>query len=369
MNFLINRRRFIQATSTTIAAGALSSLAGRGSAASSDELRVLVNGGDLGKAHIEAIVKPFEAETGIKVSAISEDAPSLTQLDLMARTKNVTIDVAPVPQDNLVEGVAKNLFEKIDYSIYRKEELDGIIQSCRQPFGVADICYAWVMVYNTDKYPADKSRPGSWAEFWSAEKFPGVRLLETGEFGIEGPWEEALLADGVPVDKIYPMDIDRVFTSLDKIKPYVRKWWNSGSEIQQLMRSQVGDLMQSFDGRAQILVDSGAPIEINRNQSKLTWTYWAIPTGSPNAQNAQRFIEFATRADRQAALAQLVPYGPSNINAYKHIPEEVARKLASHPDIIGMSISINSQWYSEVGSDGINNKERLRRRWNEWILG
>lgn len=66
------------------------------------------------------------------------------------------------------------------------------------------------MVYNTEKYPADKPRPSSWAEFWPVDKFPGVRLLETGEWGSEGPWEEALLADGVPVDQIYPMDIDRV---------------------------------------------------------------------------------------------------------------------------------------------------------------
>ncbi|RUX99552.1 ABC transporter substrate-binding protein [Mesorhizobium sp. M2A.F.Ca.ET.040.01.1.1] len=369
MEFLMNRRRFIQATSTAIVAGALSSTADKASAQPSGELRVLVNGGDMGKANIEAYVKPFEAETGIKVTAITADAPTMTQLELMVQTKNVNIDVVPLPQDRLVEGVAKNVWEKIDYSIFKQEELDGLLDVSKHQFGVAAYAYAWVMVYNTEKYPPGKPRPSSWAEFWSVDKFPGVRLLETGEWGVEGPWEEALLADGVPADQLYPLDIDRAFASLDKIKPHVRKWWGSGSEIQQLMRGQVGDLYQSFDGRAQLLVDNGAPIEINRNQSKLTWIYWAIPNGSPNAENAQKFIEFASRADRQAALAQLIPYGSSNMNSYKHIPEKVAMKLATHPDNISKSITINSQWYAEVGSDGISNQERLRRRWNEWILG
>lgn len=38
---------------------------------------------------------------------------------------------------------------------------------------------------------------------------------------------------GVPADRLYPMDIDRIFASLDKIKPHIRKWWGTGSEIQQ----------------------------------------------------------------------------------------------------------------------------------------
>ncbi|TGV78311.1 extracellular solute-binding protein, partial [Mesorhizobium sp. M2D.F.Ca.ET.145.01.1.1] len=105
----------------------------------------------------------------------------------------------------------------------------------------------------------------------------------------EGPWEEALLADGVSPDKLYPMDIDRVFASLDKIKPHIRKWWSSGSEIQQMLHDKVVDIAQSYDGRALLLIDQGAATEINRNQAKLQWDYWVIPKGSPNAKAAQKF--------------------------------------------------------------------------------
>ncbi|WP_026202443.1 ABC transporter substrate-binding protein [Bradyrhizobium sp. WSM2793] len=367
MSFLLNRRRFVQASSAPLIFGALDCIPDRAFAKSSGELRVLVNGGDLGRAYIEAYVKPFEAETGIKVTPVM-DQVGLAQLELMISTNSVSVDVFPGSQATGVQAAAKGYVEQIDYSIYKQDELDAIVDFAKSPYSVGSLIYAYVMVYNTRKFPAGKARPGSWSEFWDVGTYPGVRSLVSGQHGTEGPWEEALLADGVAKDALYPMDIDRIFVSLDKIKPHIRKWWGTGSEIQQMMHDKVADLTNSYDGRATLLIDQGAPIEINRNQSKMTVESWMIPKGSLNTQNAQKFIEFATRAERQAAFAQLIPYGPTNRNAYKLIPEDLGRKFASHPDYVASSIPINMHWYGEVASDGMTNTERLIQRWNEWIL-
>lgn len=363
----MSRRGFMQAASSAVAAGALSSVTSRASAESSDELRVVVNGGASGKAKIEAYVKPFEAETGVKVTAITDDF-TLAQLELMTTANNVSVDVVGLGAPDQSAAVKKGQLEKIDYSIYKKDELDGLADFAKDTFGVAHIVYSYNMVYNTEQFPVNKPRPTTWAEFWDVGKFPGVRSLGSGAWGSEGPWEEALLADGVAADALYPMDIDRIFASLDKIKPHIRKWWSSGSEIYQMMKDKNADIMQSYDGRAQSLIDEGAPIEINRNQAKLTWDYFTIPKGSPNARNAQKFVEFATRADRQAAFVKLIPYGPGNRNAFKLIPEELGRKLATNPDFLAASIVMNAGWYTEIGSDGLSNIDRLVQRWNEWIL-
>lgn len=363
----MNRRKFMQTTSSAVAGGALSWASSRASAQSPGELRVMVYGGDVGKANIEAYVKPFQTETGIKVSAIT-DQINVAQLDLMVKSNNTTVDVIAASANVIFSAAAKGYLEDIDYSIYRKEELEGILGFAKQPFGVTGLLYSFVMFYNTEKLPASKPRPANWAEFWDVTRFPGVRTLVSGQNGTEGAWEEALLADGVAPDAIYPMDIDRVFASLDKIKPHIRKWWGTGSEIQQMMREKAADIGNCYDGRGQAAIDQGAPLEINRNQAKLSWDYWAIPKGSPNARNAQRFIEFATRAERQATFAQLAAFGPSNISAYKFIPEARARQLSSHPDHLKKSIRMNPKWYTEVGSDGRTNADRLRDRWNDWIL-
>ncbi|TCU31316.1 ABC transporter substrate-binding protein [Rhizobium azibense] len=368
MHFSINRRRFIQTTSTALTALAMPYVATRASAQTS-ELRVVVYGGDIGKAGIEAFTEPFEAETGIKVRAITQDFEP-AQLELMVASENVTVDVAPLNPGAALPAAAKGLLEDIDYSVYKKDELAGIVDFAKQPFGVGLLVYGTVMVWNTKKFPAEKPRPNTWSEFWDVEKFPGARLLINGQWGSEGPWEEALMADGVPADttQIYPMDIGHVFAKLDEIKPHIRKWWASGSESQQLMRSGIGDVMNAYDGRAQLLIDNGEPFEINRNQAKITWDYWVIPKGSPNTANAQKFIEFATRADRQAAYAQLTNYGPTNRNAFKTIPDKLARKLASYPDYLKSSVPNDGKWYAEVGSDGKSNTAHLVDRWADWVL-
>ncbi|WP_253075737.1 extracellular solute-binding protein [Bradyrhizobium sp. 139] len=215
----------------------------------------MVNGGDVGKANIEAYTKPFQAATGVKVSAIT-DQLTLAKLELMVTTNSISVDVFPMNQGAARVAADKGFLEPIDYSIYKKEELDGLFDFAKQPFGVGMVIYSYLMVYNTERFPANKPRPTSWAEFWDVKSFPGVRAV-SGRNGSEGPWEEALLADGVSPDKIYPMDIDRVFASLDKIKPHVRKWWTVGSEIQQIMQDKAADLVQSYDGRAGLVVSRG----------------------------------------------------------------------------------------------------------------
>lgn len=367
MNYLLNRRRLMQASCSALVVGAVETINGCGLAQSTGGLRVLVGGGAYGKAQIEAYVKPFETETGIRVTPITDEA-GLAQVELMVTTNSVTVDVLALGQGSAFVASKKGLLDQIDYSIYKQGELQGIVGFAKESFGVGQVIYSLVMVYNTQKFPANGPRPNSWAEFWDVKKFPGVRSLVSGEPGQSGPWEEALLADGVPANVLYPMDINRIFASLDRIKPHIRKWWTTGSEIGQIMRDGAADIMNSFDGRALTLIDQGSPLEINRNQAKLKWDYWVIPKGSPNAGNAQKFIEFATRADRQADFAQRIPYGPSNLDAYKLIPEKVGRRLSSYPDYLSSSIRSDMQWYGQVGPDGLSNVERLRERWNQWIL-
>lgn len=368
MSSSINRRQFIQTTSSAVIAATGPFVARRASAQSPGELTIRTgSGGTYGNAVIEAYINPFQAETGIKVTAIT-DLTTPAQLELMVTTNSVTADVIGLIGANALAAFEKGYLEQIDYSIFKQAELQGLLDFTKQPFGVASVIYSFVLAFSTAKFPADKPRPTSWGDFWDVKRFPGVRVLTSGQTGMQGPWEEALLADGVPADKLYPMDIDRIFASLDKIKPHVRKWWSTGAEVQQIMQQNVADLLSSYDGRAVQSIEQGAPLEINRTQNKVTWDYWAIPKGSPNARNAQKFIEFATRAERQAAFAQLFPGGPTNRNAYKLIPDSIARKLASHPDYMASSVPIDMKWYGQIGSDGLSNVQRLAQRWNKWIL-
>ena len=83
------------------------------------------------------------------------------------------------------------------------------------PYGVGNNVYTTVLAYRTDAFKGRRA-PASWADFWNVKDIPGRRGLRKHPFDTI---EEALMADGVATDKVYPCDIDRALASLDKIKP------------------------------------------------------------------------------------------------------------------------------------------------------
>ncbi|RZM90361.1 ABC transporter, partial [Bradyrhizobium genosp. SA-3] len=109
----------MQATSSAIAVGTISSAA-RVSAASG-ELRLNMSAGNFADAIISAFVKPFEAETGIKVTPVYQDIRA-AQVGLMVKTNSVTIDTILISQPNALSLAASDYLEKIDYSIHKQQE-------------------------------------------------------------------------------------------------------------------------------------------------------------------------------------------------------------------------------------------------------
>ena len=62
--------------------------------------------------------------------------------------------------------------------------------------------YAAALAYRSDKFAAQG--PASWADFWDVAKFPGRRSLRRSPIET---LEQALLADGVPMAQLYPLDV------------------------------------------------------------------------------------------------------------------------------------------------------------------
>lgn len=88
------------------------------------------------------------------------------------------------------------------------------------------------MGYRTDAFQG--AVPVGWADFWNTKKFPGDRAL-----GGAGPGtpelEFALMAAGVPPDRLYPIDIEKAFASYNKIRSSVVTWWETGAVPVQML--------------------------------------------------------------------------------------------------------------------------------------
>ena len=165
----------------------------------------------------------------------------------------------------------------------------------RTPYYVGNNVFTAILAYRTDAFEG-REPPKNWQDFWDVEGFPGRRALRKHPIDT---MEEALLADGVPSDQLYPLDLDRAFASLDRINDQVAIWWKGGAQTSQLLKSGEVDICPTWNARAQAAIDDGAPVKIIWHNNLYSSEGWCIIKGTPNADLGREFIKL--RGGRRAA--------------------------------------------------------------------
>ena len=87
----------------------------------------------------------------------------------------------------------------------------------------------------------------------------------------------------------------------------------------------------------------------------------SIPVGTPRIKQAQQFVRFCMRADRQAVYASIVANGPSNSDAYKLIDAKRAELLTTYPKNLERLTRRDSAWWGK-------NFDSANERFQEWLL-
>jgi putative spermidine/putrescine transport system substrate-binding protein len=311
-------------------------------------------GGAYEEANVKAIFEPFTKATAIEVVK----APAtLGKLLAMFEAGNPELDIIDAGELGMLSLSQKGALEKVNYKGWKLTNPDDMDH--RRDDMVADIYFSTVLAYNTQVFPTGK-HPRSWAEFWDVAKFPGPRTLTDLAAGAVD-LEFALLADGVAKDKLYPIDLDRAFKALDRVRPSIRKFWDTGALSAQMLADKEVVLGSIWNGRLQAIADKGAPVAIEWNEAALQVQFWSVMKGAKNADNAQRFIDFACQPQIQAAHAALIPYGPTNRQAFKHIKPDVAARLPSSPENKPKSFLHNARWWAD-------NRSKVSERWSQWLL-
>lgn len=351
---VVSRREFIGAAA---GAGVLaaSPLLRQPVEAAAQKLVVADPGGPFTPAFTAAYGEPFQKATGINIVEVAIEPEPVATVKSMVDLKQYTRDVVA-----LDTAVARNLgeqglLEQINWSEPGMAK-NEIIPSERLPYWMGVAVYATIQAYRTDKF--GNKGPQTWADFFNVQKFPGKRAMRKSPYDT---LEEALLADGVPPDKLYPLDMDRAFKKLDQIKPHVTVWWTGGAQATQLLQSGDVDICPVWNGRAQVAIDSGAPVAIAWNQGIYLTIGWAIPKGNPNAADGQKFIAFCSDAKRMAAWTQKLAYGPTNTEAYKYISPERAKVLPTAPGRLKQLVQSNAQWWAQHQTEAI-------RRFDAWLI-
>lgn len=351
MSSAVTRREFLRRSGIALGGATLASWA-RPAGAQARQIVITDPGGAWQEAAAKAYYVPFEKETGVKVVYTARPHYSLGRIKAMVEANNMEWDVSILVKELVIRGAEEGLLEPLDYkAIDPKDVLPAAVHS----HGLGSDIYSTVLAYNTKKFPGG-SHPKSWAEFWDVKRFPGRRAL----YG--QPWgslEIALMADGVPGEKLYPVDVERALRKLDQIKKDVAVWWTTGAQSTQLLFDQEVDLLVGWNGRVQNAIDKGAPVAIEWNQGLYAVESWVVPKGAKNKTDAMRFVAFTLRPERQAEFVSAIGYGAPNSRAYDHLKPERARLLPTYPENVKRMFPVDADWLAK-------NSAKVEERWNEW---
>jgi putative spermidine/putrescine transport system substrate-binding protein len=302
-------------------------------------------GGDALKHFATAWGEPYAKDTGIKV-VWDGTGPSAGKMKAMVEAKNVTWDVCDSGSGTCLIVGKQGYLDEFDYTIVDKTKL--LRPQFAYKWGIANYLFSYVIAYDTAKFGS--KAPKSWADFWNLKEFPGKRTMRKD---IQGTLEAALMADGVPLESVYPIDVPRAFKKLKEIKNDTI-FWAAGAESQQLIRDGEVSMGSLWNTRVNALVaDTKERIAWTWNQGILCDGVWVVPKGNPAGKDVYKFIASTQIPERQIVLFMAFGNGPVNPAAIPLVPAEKKRfDPGSNAEV---QLAIQAAWYGE-NQDRVNNE-------------
>lgn len=297
-------------------------------------------GGAYNEALQSGFVDPFTKQTGIKVKLASNT--SLATLKQQVASNAVQWDIAELTGSEYEIAVAQGIpLEALDLDII---DTANVPDYAVKEFGVKYAFFTQVMAWDNK---AVTEPPADWSEFLDPKRFSVKRsMYET--LSDSSLLEFALLADGVAMADLYPLDVDRALASLERLGAEDILWYESNQEVIQQLQSGESGLGMPFTGRVRLANESGADLGYTTNQAGVTGDYLVVPKGAPNAEKAMELINFICNdAEAAAEFMRTTYYGVSNLKAIDLLPADIAAEIPTSPALQGKVFMKDDAWWAE----------------------
>jgi putative spermidine/putrescine transport system substrate-binding protein len=231
----------------------------------------------------------------------------------------------------------------------------------RSDYWVSQIVYSVAIGWREKAFGGKK--PTGWSAFWDTKNFPGQRSVRRHPIYA---LEMALIADGVPMDKLYPLDVDRAFKKLEQLKPNVLVWWNSGAQSAQVLKDGEVDMVSAWNGRIQAIQSEpegkAGKIGVTFDEQILVSDCWLIPKGAANKDLAMKAIAIMMRPEVNARISNFINYAPSNSKSYDTgvIPKDKLSGLPNSPENIKKGFFQSVDWW-------VNNSDEMVKRFDAFL--
>lgn len=301
---------------------------------------VLVNwGGDAVTAYSNAYGKPFTEATGIEVK-VDGSGPTEGAIAAQFKSGRPTWDLVDVDPFTAIALGRQGMMEPIDYAVVDKSKF-------RPGFGweyaASTYFFSYVIAYDSSQY---ETAPTGMADFFDVEKFPGKRALY--KWG-SGMWEAALLADGVPPDQLYPLDLKRANDKIAAFKDNIVAYWGGGSESQSILLNGEAPMALIWSTRGSLIEqDSGGQIKFIWDQGIISPGALGVIKGNPGGRDAaMQFIASTQDPEKQLVMFRELGQGPAYPATDALIPEDERRFNPVDPANMAKQVAMNMEWYAD----------------------
>ena len=361
-----------------ISAAAAGALTFGGAFAANDiELTIVSWGGAYSKSQQNAYHEPYMAKNpGVKILNDDSSNEAVPKLRAQNEAGNITWDLIDVVPADAIRACDEGLALEIDFDNVlaaapdgtppTKDFGDALISPCFIP----QIVYSTTFGYRTDVPEWGGKTPSTIKDVFDLENFPGKRSLQKAPIN---NLEWALIADGVPADKVYetlstPEGVDRAFAKLDTIKDHVI-WWNAGADTPDRLAKKEIVMGSTYNGRLFALIEEQKqPVGMLWDWQIFELDGWIVPKGlSAEREKAVfEYLHFATDTQRLADQAKWISYGPARkssaplVGKHAELGIDMAPHMPTDPKNAKTILYNDVEWWAD-------HRDELDQRFQAWL--
>lgn len=342
MGIHMKRRTFVGAAASLPAVSILSGTA----RAQSKQILMVEAGGASGESIEKGYIEPLFKKTGIKV--VRESPGSLGKLRALVESGQTSTTLFELGSGTILQAKKLGLIENVDWAAVNPAPM---FPEAKAEYGFGYQYFSTIMAWRKGA-----KEPKNFAEFFDTKAFPGKRTLpDFPHYCL--PF--ACQAAGVPIDKLFPLDVDLGFKKLNEIKKDVAVWWKAGAQPPQLMKDNEVQYAICWSGR----VVGDPAFGLNFAGGKADLSFIAIVKGSSadNKAAAYKLFHEMSLPENQAKAAEVISYtGPSpNLDAL--LPKDKLWQFPTSKQNKEVQYFENAQWWADNG-------EAVNKKWEAFKL-
>lgn len=304
-------------------------------------------GGRSRETHIAVFHDPFIEDTGVDV--VPADRSDAVAFEMLEDGEG--------DYDVFAAGDESYRYRDALAKLPERPVTDDILPESLRDYGFGSFVFASAQGYLTETFP--NGGPESWADFYDFEKFPGLRAIPGDPGMYDYMFEEALLADGVAPEDLYPLDLERAVKKLDELKGHVI-FYTEYPQVQQLLISKSVVIGVTRHSAYKEIADDGTPTTTVWNEAMTSVVTYVTPKTAPNLKNALALAASYADPEKQAEFALRTGNGPSTQAAFEFIPKSEWGIFPNSPANVGGTVPVNEEWRAA-------NRQAMEDAYGSWL--